>query len=186
MKNIFGVLAAVLLTLLVTACSESSTSAADQARAQNTAAQGDLMARATAAVPVPQITNFPSRQNLSKYMLRMDDPAKTWYVYVLGDNGAKLGFYVASSFPQSTCTFMTPLEETDWHWNSYGMSNAVTTAPGLAGVYHKGDCSSSFFFDAETDAMIILSGVNTWASDVPLDLDVPRIEVAAPAAPTSD
>lgn len=170
------------LTFLA-ACEPGTPNAAEQARRANVAAQQDVMARATAAVPVPRVNNFLTRQNLSQWMKRMDDPAKTWYVYVLGDNGAKLGYYVASTYPQTTCTFMTPPQEVREHRVGGGSGPnpvTVTTAPALDGVYYGagGACDTYFFFDAASDAMIQITGMKIWTSDVPLNLDVPKIEVA--------
>lgn len=174
-------------TVILSACEPSQANdaarAAQRAEEANKTAQNDIMARATAQVPVPKINNFLARKNLAEYMKRMDDPAKTWYVYILADTGAKLGYYVASTYPQSSCSFMTPPEqvrEINVHGGTQSANPiAVTSAPSLMGVYYKGGgCDNTFFFDAASGALIILTGVHTWASDVPLDVDAPLIKVA--------
>jgi len=182
LKPMLTSLVVVGLTALA-ACEPAPQSAAERARQQNVAAQDDIISRATSAVPVPRVNNFLAREGLAEYMRRMDDPAKTWYIYVLGNSGAQLGYYVASSYPQSVCTFMTPPEEVRSRtWSNGGGFGLTTTAPALDGIYYKGGgCETVFFFDAESSAMIMLTGMSTWASDVPLDLDVPRISVAMQA-----
>lgn len=173
--------------VLLAGCDPSPQSAADQARQKNLEAQGDIISRATTSVPVPRVNNFLARENLAEYMRRMDDPAKTWYIYVLGDNGAQLGYYVASTYPQSVCTFMTPPEDIREMRVGGGSGPnpvAVVTSPALDGIYYKGGgCETVFFFDAESSAMVMLTGMNIWASDIPLDLDAPRISVAVERSP---
>ncbi len=167
--------------VMLSACEPeaASSQAARQAEAANRSAQNDVMARATAQIPVPKINNFLARKALAEYMKRMDDPAKTWYVYILSDTGAKLGYYVAANYPQSSCSFMTPPEQVREYSGSNGSAAvAVTSTPSLMGVYYKGGgCDNTFFFDASSGALIILTGVKTWASDVPLDVDAPLIKV---------
>lgn len=184
--RLFGTAIGVaLMGLFLAACdpsqAASSSQAAKRAEAANRAAQDDVMARATAQTPVPQIKNFLARKNLAEYMKRMDDPAKTWFVYVIADNGAKLGYYVASTYPQSSCSFMTPPQQVKEVSVSGQGSNpiAITSAPSLMGVYYSGGgCDNTFFFDANSSALIMLTGVKTWTSDVPLNVDAPLITVA--------
>ena len=54
-------------------------------------------------------------------------------------------------------------------------------SPGLDGVYYTGGCNSgeAFFFDAETDAFIGLSGLKYFVADQPLNLDAEPISVAS-------
>jgi hypothetical protein len=169
----------------LSACEPTQAGTARQAAARaeesNRAAQDNVMATATAKIPVPVTKNFLARKNLAEYMKRMDDPAKTWYVYILADSGAKLGYYVASTYPQSSCSFMTPPEQVKEISVAGEGANpiAITSAPSLMGVYYKGGgCENTFFFDANSNALIILTGVKTWASDVPLNVDAPLITVA--------
>ncbi|OCP21987.1 MULTISPECIES: hypothetical protein [unclassified Ensifer] len=185
LSRIAAFVAIGLSAIILSACEPSSASDARQAAARaetaNRAAQDNVMASATAKIPVPVTKNFLARKNLAEYMKRMDDPAKTWYVYILADNGAKLGYYVASTYPQSSCSFMTPPEQVKEVSVGGQGSNpiAITSAPSLMGVYYKGGgCDNTFFFDANSSALIILTGVNTWASDVPLNIDAPLITVA--------
>lgn len=165
-RKLWIVLFLVFVFVVGTAESCSGASSADQT---NRAAQTTLMERATQSVPVPEVHNFLARQNLAKYMKRMDDPSKVWYVYLLGDNGNIIGYHVGT-YPQSVCTFMTPPEKNFWG-GSGGV--AVNTAPALDGVYYKGGgCSTSFMFDASTGAMIMIGNLKFLAYDQPLDINV--------------
>ncbi|WP_276122630.1 hypothetical protein [Pararhizobium qamdonense] len=184
LSRLSALVAIALCGVFLAACEPSQAGEASRAAARaeqaNVTAQQDVMARATAQTPVPVIKNFLARKNLAEYMKRMDDPAKTWYVYILADNGAKLGYYVASTYPQSSCSFMTPPEQVKTIEDVNGVDPAVVvSAPSLMGVYYKGGgCDNTFFFDASSNALIILTGVKTWASDVPLNVDAPLITVA--------
>lgn len=177
----FLTLATVLLCMavLLSSCKDGKETAAERADAENKAAQNDVKARATGAVPVPNITNFQSRRNLSEFMDRLDERNKIWYVYERArDTGKILGVWVSSSYPQSVCTFMTPPEEIKQHdgWakGEYGVS--VSTAMALDGVYYKGGDCPDFFFDYNTGALVVLdSDAVTIAVDKPLDTNAPQI-----------
>lgn len=184
MKASIGVIFALILSLVLAACNPTPQSSADRAKATNIAAQEDVISRATAAVPVPRSSNFLARENLAEYMRRMDDPAKTWYVYEFGNTGAAIGYYVSSTYPQSVCTFMTPPEEVDYFGNSTGGYGAIaTSAPALDGVYYGQTCASptKFFFDISSGAMV-LTDMQVRTSDQPLSVDAPRIVVVNDAA----
>ena len=140
-----------------------------QAEQSNMAAQTALMDRATVAVPVPDVHNFVARQNLAEYMRRMDDPSKVWYVYLLGMNGNIIGYHVGT-YPQSVCTFMTPPEK-EYHVSGSSGMNPLGPAPALDGVYYAGGgCTTSFMFDANTNAMIFIGNLQFLAYDEPLDV----------------
>lgn len=144
-------------------------------RTQNMQAQQALMSRATAAVPVPQINNFLAREAVAKQVKRLDEKGKLFYVYILGQNGQQVGYYVANTRPVSTCALLTPNQEV--RQNSYG--TAVLGTPSLGGVYgFGGGCNSHFFFDAATDAYLEISGLPFFVADQPLAVDAAPIKVS--------
>lgn len=173
----FLTLTLAFASIMLVGCEQSAPSAAERARADNVRAQQNVIAEATAVVPVPETDNYLARSNVAEYMKRMDDPAKTWYVYELGNDGSAIGYYVSRTYPQSICTFMTPPEEIRYSGNTHGNTAVTVTAPALDGVYYKGGgCETKFFFDVSSDAMI-LTDLKLRASDVPLDIEVPKISV---------
>ena len=179
------IIATAVAVIALAACQAEGTPA-EQAREQNVEAQGQMMARATAAVPVPQTTHFLARQNLAEYMGRMDDPVKVWYIYEMADTGSVLGYYVSRTYRQSVCTFMTPPEEVRHRRGTNGNTSVVVTAPALDGIYYgDGGCETVFFFDQNSDAMIFTS-MRFRASDVPLDIDAPLIGVQVDTARAAD
>lgn len=147
------------------------------ARETNMKAQATLMERATATVPVPQVNNFLSREAVAKQVKRLDEKGKLFYVYILGNNGQQLGYYVSNTRPVATCSLLTPPDEIWKTQNSTGNLSQRLTAPGLGGTYSPGPCNSVFFFDAATDAYIEISGLNYFVSDQPLSVKSEPIKI---------
>lgn len=137
--------------------------------------QETIMERARADEPTYSPNNFLTRKYTNKWMKRMDQPSKLFYVYVLTDTGSPVGYFVAQYRPVSTATFLTPPKK-----RVHGTDGAVALpSPALDGTYYgEGGASQQYFwFDAETDAMIELKGLNYILSDQPISLDVPRIYI---------
>lgn len=134
--------------------------------------QEGVMTRAVSKIPTYQPSHFLTRQAVNKWMERMDQPAKTFYIYLLGNNGSHIGYYVGQTRPICSSTLMTPPDRL-----SRGSGKVVTSAPSLDGVYSGGDCGSFFFFDATTDAYIEIQGLNFFVADQPLNVDADPINV---------
>lgn len=165
---------AALSMLALAGCKEGQSSSRDE----GSKTQESLMQRAQSKTPVPEVSNFLTRDAVAKWMRRMDSPDKTFYVYLMGNNGQQLGYYVAQTRPISNCTLMTPPDKLHYWSGSAGRASAVTQAPSLDGVYSTGGCDSYFFFDAETDAFIEINGLNFYVSDQPLAIEAEAIKVA--------
>lgn len=155
-------------------CKPAESSSQEKAQQE----QENVIERARAKIPTYQPSNFLTRETVNKWMKRMDTPSKTFYVYLLGDNGSHIGYYVAQTRPISSCTLMTPpkrLEQGDG--GQYG-KDFVMPAPSLDGVYGGGGCDSSyFFFDSTTDAYVEIQGMDFFVSDQPLNVDAKPINV---------
>lgn len=170
-KSIVMILMACFLSVGMVACNKDSTQEAGEKEQEN------VMERARQAVPTPQIDNFLTRKMVAKWMKRMDRPNKTFYIYVVADSGAMIGYYVAQYQPVSTATFLTPTKR---EVSVYGSgANPLGPAPALDGTYYGNGAAASqyFWFDAETDAFISLQGLNYILSDQPLSVEAPRIKV---------
>lgn len=143
-------------------------------QAQGESEQERIMERARSQLPTPQTNNFLTRQAVVKWMQRQDVPDRPHYVYVYSDFGQVIGYYIAQSRPVCTNTFLTPPARTVGSG-----SRAVVQSPALDGVYYGNGCDQWFFFDAETDAMIELTGFKVFTSDQPLRIDAEPIRVQA-------
>lgn len=163
-------LVTLLATLALAGCKVEGS-----ARDQNMRAQESLMERATKAVQVPMVSNFLAREAVAKQVRRLDEKGKLFYVYILGQNGQQVGYYVANTRPVSTCALLTPPDEV----RTSSVNNVVLSSPSLGGVYgFGGGCNSHFFFDAATDAYVEISGMSFFVSDQPLSVDAAPIKVA--------
>lgn len=176
-KLIYGVCGLFLAAAMMgnTSCNQQPPTARDA----NVAAQKSLMDRATTTVPVPKVNNFLYREAVAKQVRRMDEKGKLFYVYLLADNGQQLGYYVSNTRPVPTCALLTPPDDLWVDYNNGGNMSQLMKAPGLGGVYPGGDCKSVFFFDAQTDTYIEVSGLNYFVSDQPLSIKSDPITVKA-------
>ena len=166
-----------IIGVAVAGCSFSNADQkANEQREDAIQQRADIFARAQAAIPVPQVTHFLARQTLAKYVERQDVPSHLFYIYVLSDFGTCMGYYVAQSAPVNVNAFLSSTESV--YDNSNGI--AVTTAPSIDGIFYGGSGSSQggdnwFFFDSESDALVMLYGLKMFVSDQPLNIDAPRL-----------
>lgn len=168
-------LVGLMVVLGASECEETST---EKQRSDAVDKRGKVFHRAEKKYPIPDqaLNNFPLRQALVKMTEREDLVNHPWYVYILGENGNVIGYYVAQHSPVNSCNFLSSTEDTD------NDSGVVLTAPSLDGVYYGGGgasagCDSWFFFDAATDAMIRVRGMAFYTADSPLNLDAKAIKV---------
>lgn len=150
----------------------------DAQRENSVAARASTFDRAEKAAPMPQSVNFPLRKALVEMTKRQDMIDHPWYVYILGDNGNQIGYYVAKTTPINACDFLGSTEDV---YNSDN-GNLVLTAPSLDGVFYGGGgassgCDAWFFFDVSSDALITIRGVKFYVADAPLRLDAAPIKV---------
>jgi len=187
MKYIMNLLIIAALAFVMMGCdiNERETSTSEKQEQ----VRDSIMDRANAQVPVPEVQDFVKRRAIAEYMERMDDPNKTFYLYIIADTGNILGYHVSRGGPVNICTFLTPPDRVQWSGGFYhsdsrqsrpslDSSGVNRKAPGVDGVYY-GDaaCDSTYFFDAQTDALIEVHGNNLIVSDQPLDLDAEPINV---------
>lgn len=175
LRKIIGIsVIGIILTML------SGCPIGNETRASGEAARDDIAARASKAVPVPHISNFQNRKAIAEYMKRMDDPNKTFYVYLLGYNGRVIGYYVTRTHPVSVCELMTPPEEEVSVLGSG--ANPLGSAPTLNGTYGSGNgaCGHYYAFTADTDTLVEFS-THFFISDAPLNIETDNGKIAAKA-----
>ena len=171
-KKLIGLFMAVVLvatSVCVSACdAEPTPQDVDQA------VQEDILSRGQVAEPVYMVQNFLSRKAINEWSKRMDTPDKLWYVYEYSEAGAVLGYYISRTVPLSYGVGLTNPQQ-----KVYGGSagNVVIAAPGVDGVFYGGvDNTLYFFFDAETDTLIMTNN-NIKVLDQPLDIDAPLFRI---------
>lgn len=169
---------AVVVAFLLSACGGSTNSELQSQRKDSVRTRAAAFARAERAVPIPKTNNFPLRKALAKMTARQDLVNHPWYVYILGMNGNIIGYYVAQTVPVNACNFLSSTEVVD----STSNGKVILTAPSLDGIFYGGGgtssgCDAWFFFDAATDALIQIRGMNYYAVDQPLNVDAKAIKV---------
>lgn len=173
MKRVMMILVSILVLVSLTGCLDTESSAQEAGERE----QESVMQRARDAYPTPVVDEFLTREAVVKWVERMDQPGKIFYIYVMSDVGTITHYFVAEYRPVAVGTYLTPTERIE-HKSSYGV--AVMPAPALDGTYYGtgGGGDQYFFFDAETDAYIELKGMNYIVSDQPFQTDAPQITIA--------
>lgn len=168
----------LLMALAITAVALAADSNPGDVRKQAIRNRNNAFVRARNLYPDPgpELKNFPMRKALVDFTLRQDLIHHPWYVYILGDNGNVIGYYVAKTVPENACNFLSSTEDI------YGQGDSdnpvVATAPSYDGVYYgQAACDSWFFFDQSTNALIQIRGVKFYAADQPLRLEAKPILV---------
>ncbi|WP_288365593.1 hypothetical protein [uncultured Marinobacter sp.] len=167
-----------LVVVSMTGCVEAAEPTSSE---KGAAVQEQNMKRAQAKVQTPVVSNYLSREAVKKWVQRMDRPQKLFYVYILADTGNVIGYYVSQTRPISECAALTsPVRKERADLGQY-QGHMQMPSPGLDGVYYSYNCSQgeAFFFDAETDAFIGISGLSYFVADQPLNLEAEPISVAA-------
>ena len=135
-----------------------------------------LPSRINIDIHIYETQNFLSREAINEYMKRMDVPNKLWYIYLITEGGAYIGYHITRTYPISIAVAMSNPEQI----KSSSNGKVSIPAPGIDGVYYNGvDPSLYYAFDAETDAMILFTH-DFLAYDKPLDLpdgQAPRLHL---------
>jgi hypothetical protein len=180
--HVLGVATAVVVSAVALASSacgpdSSKPNIANQAR-QAAHSRADTYQKAVDQVPTPRITNFPRRKTLADSTVRQSLPNHPWYVYVLGQNGNIVNYFVAKSVPVNDCDYLSSTQ--DVHYPDSG--TYILDAPSLEGIYQSASgCNTLTFFDLTTNAEIQVSTTNmsTYVTDRPLRVDAQPIKVRA-------
>lgn len=178
MRRVGLAIGLLAVALALVACDEGTNGQLQDQRKDSIKQRSQAFARAENAAPTPRTVNFPLRKALVEFTKRQDLENHPWYVYILGLNGNAVAYYVAQTVPINSCNFLSSTEAVD----SSDQGKVVITAPSLDGIFYGGGgasagCDSWFFFDAATDALIQIRGVNWYAADQPLRVEAKAIKV---------
>lgn len=135
--------------------------------------------RAANSIPDPRTTNFPLRRTLKEMTQREDLLHHPWYVYMLGDQGNVIGYYVAKTTPINACDFLSSTQ--DVYGNDQGVLSM--TSPSLDGIYYggaggAGGCDTWVWLDAATNAEVKVNGVHWYVADQPLKIAAKVIRIS--------
>ncbi len=173
-RNRIALTAAALLAAAatLTACSESNTSGA-QADGQALTEQAYTQQSKAVPYPVTELNDSLERRNIRERLLRSNKPNAVQYVYLLGDTGTYIGYYVIKGKVSSTQSQMTTAQLVQ---NCPYADSAcpVVDAPGDDGSYGDNE-PGIFFFTAE--GVMVTTDMRFIVSDAPLKVDAPRLNV---------
>lgn len=164
MKTIMMLIAITLPLLALSGCKLEQS-----AQAQGEAVQEQNAQNAFQRVPVPKINHYINREAVAEYVKRLNDPSKTFYVYLLSLSGDVIGYYVTRTHPISVCMLMTPSER---EINVTGSPHPMGPAPTLDGLYGSGGnmCDHYYAFTADTDTLVEFSN-DFFIADAPLQVE---------------
>lgn len=165
---IIGIVAVILVASFAEAGGGQSTQEADQAT------QEQILRRAQSVEPVYQTQNFLSRRAINKWTERLDTPDKLWYVYLMTESGAFIGYHVCNTVPLSYGVSITnPQQIIDRH-----EGDVAIPSPGSDGVLYAGTSNDVHYcFDAETDALITFNTEFVYY-DQPINVDAPELRLS--------
>lgn len=168
---VIGIVAAILVASFAEAGGGESTQDVDQAT------QEQILSRAQSVEPVYQTQNFLSRRAINKWTERLDTPDKLWYVYLMTESGAFIGYHVCNTVPLSYGVSITNPKQ---RIEGYGTGDAtvVMPAPGSDGVFYAGTSNDVHYcFDAETDALITFNTEFVYY-DQPINVEAPELRLS--------
>jgi len=160
-----------LMVFILTGCEDSDS---EKAQKQDQKIQGEILTKAQLIAPAYKVQHFLSRKTINKWLERVDQPDKEWYVYIHADlTGEIIGYYVSGTIPLSYgVSLSSPVQIVYYNGSAYDLP-----APGLDGVFYGGiDERTWYFFDAETGSLITTNLKITFI-DQPLDISVPQLRI---------
>jgi hypothetical protein len=164
-KTIIAVVAALALTLGLTACTETSKA---QEEGQKLTEQAFQQQAAAVPYPAAELRESLERANLKERLLRTNKPDAQGYVYLMSF-GQIIGYYTVKGKVSSTQSQMTTDQLITRYQNS---ETHVVNAPGDDGSYGANE-EGIFFFT--TEGQMVTTNLDYIWSDNPIAIDTPRL-----------
>lgn len=176
-----AVLASILTALVLVACGIGGGGPdSTQQRKKSNEFRTAAMNRAEGVAPLSgtKNVNFPLRKLLIEWNNRSDLVNHPWYVYIRGDQGNVIAYYVATTQPVSTCNFLSSTQDVDHDDNG----NLILTAPSIDGMFYGGSGAEGgcgwVLKDYNSSAIVVLAGNTHFdALDKPLNIDAEAIRI---------
>lgn len=160
----------VLLTVGLTACTSSGPDESSP-QGKKIAELGDAQEQAEKQVPYPEKEmTFPlTRQNISKRLIRMNDPNHISYVYHFTIGGVPLGYYVIKGQLTPVGAQLNPDDTIiDACNKDTEYCPQLVTAAGDDNTY--GDNGKGWFGFTAQDVMVTIDGGVITQSDAPINI----------------
>lgn len=130
------VLLLTVAAVLAVACTEET---GGDNRKEAVESRNRVYDRAESAVPAYEPSAFPGREALNEYTKRHARPNHPYYVYILGENGNVINYFVSKTLPVNQCAFLSSTEDV----RDDEQGNLVLTAPSLDGIFYGGSGASA-------------------------------------------
>lgn len=178
MKQIFGVVAVLLLAFTTVACSEVAPSARVQEQAKAQANQAAL----NASIPIPPVKFAQERHGLVRRSEIINVQNLTGCVMLFTPNGQLVGKFVTDGKVSSLNSYLLSSQQLVSYRASASAVHEgfVVEQPDIDGAYGA-NAEGVFFIDASTGALIEWTGPHFWSNQC-LDTNVqPLVVSTAPA-----
>ncbi len=135
--------------------------------------------RLVAGQPAHAMDYSPTRDTINAWVDTWNKKGQLSFVYLLNNDGAKIGYYVFQGPPVTYCAALTPTYRFVDPGGSDNNGDVQVPAPSVDGVYYSGgQCSEYIGKDATTGQILDFTagvGLNFVSSTQPLYLDEPDI-----------
>ena len=169
----------VVVALALAACTGNSTTSPSTPAEQvnREIAESNIDALITAEPPA-SVSHPMTRQTINFWLETWDVPDKPSYIYIVSDTGAILGYFVGIGLPVSYCVGLEePYEKIRLDLGEFG-GDTVVPKRSQDGVYYGGcDARTRYFRTADTGAFVEVSGLNTFVTDQPIDIEVAELRL---------
>lgn len=177
MKKTAAAIAALLMLVALTACTEKTPTSNAQKEGQKQTEQAYKQQSAAVPYPADKLRDSLERRNLRERLLRQNDADKLGYVYILSF-GKFIGYYTIKGKVSSTQSQMTTDQLVVKSDFGEGWESQVVSAPGDDGSYGPNE-PGVFFFTTE-GAMVQVSTDYIY-SDQPVAVGgIPELNGAKP------
>lgn len=174
MKRIISLIAAIIMVVFVTGCSNSDSPPSSHEEGQKLTEKAFDQQSKAVPYPADQLKDSQERRNLRERLLRQNDPDRIGYVYFV-QFGEFLGYWTIKGKVSSTQSQMTPADIlTDDMCGSGCSEHAILEAPGDDGSYGANE-SGVFFFTTEGALVQLPEDAYVYA-DQPVGIgDIPEL-----------
>lgn len=158
----------VMLVVVAVALADKPNWVSDQEKTSNTIAEQLVTAT---PYPAAQMKNSLERDNLKQRLLRLNNPSKIGFLYVMSF-GKFVGYYTVKGKVSSTQSQMTNSQQT---WDSGSGADTVDDSIDDEGTFGQNEGGDKGVFFFTTTGVLVETTLDWIYSDSPLTIDVPNL-----------
>lgn len=143
-------LAALLATGVFIATGAASCDSGPSASTKEASSRDTSYSALVARQPAHGMSYSPTRDTINGWIDTWNKPGQLSYVYLQGQDGKLLGYFVLKGRPVTMCAALTPTQKVYDGSGSDGGGNLVLNAPSVDGVYYSGgQCNDYYGFTTD-------------------------------------